>query len=199
MRDAVVEPMPASAPHAAHPAAAAAIGALVGLTWAAALRAYMVTIAGPGSSFTWWTLIAILLPGAIAGACIGVAHARRARGRAWLLGFAPFAFTALTMLEPGALTALVTTGIGGGAIAVPAALVLGGFGLGTIGPRAARIPCLVLAVLLAAGFAAAVPLADGPAVAATTARGAWAILLAAGLLLTGMLGTALAFRRDRRA
>ncbi|MGY3128990.1 hypothetical protein ACVWW9_002519 [Agrococcus sp. UYP33] len=199
MRDAVVEPTPASPPHAAHPVAAAAIGALVGLTWAAALRAYMVTIAGPGSSFTWWTLVAILLPGAIAGACIGVAHARRTRGRAWLLGFAPFAFTALTMLEPGALTALVTTGIGGGAIAVPAALVLGGFGLGTIGPRAARIPCLVLAVLLAAGFAAAVPLAGGSAVAATTARGAWAILLAAGLLLTGMLGTALAFRRDRRA
>lgn len=195
MRDAVVEPTLARARHAAHPAAAAAVGALVGLTWAAALRAYMVTIAGSGSSFSWWTLIAILLPGAIAGAGIGVAHARSGAGRAWLLGFAPFAFTVATMLEPGAIVALVTTGIGGGAIAVPAALVLGGFGLGSIGPRAARIPCLVLALLLAVGMAATVPLAGGPAVAATTARGAWAIVLAAGLLLTGMLGTALAFRR----
>jgi hypothetical protein len=195
MREATVEPLDRRAERAGNPAAAAAIGAVVGLTWAAALRAYMVAIAGSGSSFSWWTLMAILLPGAIAGACIGAAHALRGGRRTWLLGLAPFAFTVFTMLEPGALVALLTTGIGGGALAVPAALVLGGFGLGTIGPRAARIPCLVVALLLAVGFAAAVPLVGGAAVAATTARGAWAIALAAGLLLTGMLGTALAFRR----
>jgi hypothetical protein len=179
---------------ASDPFVAGLLGAIVGLTWAAALRSYMVALAGAASAFSWWTLVAILLPGAIAGACIGVAHALRSR-RSWLLGLGPFAFTLFTMLEPGAVVALLTTGIGGGAIAVPAILVLGGFGLGTVGSRAARIACLAAAVLFAVATAATVPLVGGSSLAPTTPRGLWVTVLAAGLLLSGMLGTSLAFRR----
>lgn len=174
-------------------AAAVAGGALVGVTWAAALRAYMTELAGSASEVSWSTLWVILLPGAIAGACIGLAHVLRTR-RGSLLGLGPLAFALLTMLEPGALVALVTTGIGGGAIAVPVALVLGGFGLGTIGPRVARVASLSVALLLSVGFAASVPAVGGPALALSEPRGVWVVSLALGLMLSGMLGTALAFR-----
>ncbi|MCR8670300.1 hypothetical protein, partial [Agrococcus sp. HG114] len=142
---------------------ASAAGALVGLTWAAALRAYMAELAGAASAFTWWTLAAVVLPGAIAGACIGLAHALHARraARAWLLGLGPVAFALLPMLQPGALEGLLTGGLGGGAIGVAAALVLGGFGVGSIGPRAARVACLAVALVLTAGVAATVPLIGG--------------------------------------
>ncbi|GAA1418622.1 hypothetical protein [Agrococcus citreus] len=186
----------AGSPVVRHPALAAALGALIGVTWAAALRAYMVVLADTASAFSWWTIGAVLLPGAIAGGCIGLAHAlhaRRAR-RAWLLGFAPIAFALLAMLEPGALEALLTAGLGGGAIGVALALVLGGFGLGSIGSRAGRVVGLGLALLLTAGVAATVPLIGGSDLALSTPKGAWATALAAGLLLCGILGTAIAFR-----
>lgn len=177
------------------PAVAAAVGALVGITWAAALRAYMAALAGHASDVTWTTLAAILVPGAVAGASIGLAHALGARGlrRAWLLGLGPLAF-ALPMLEPSALVELLTSGMGGGAVAVPVALVLGGFGAGSLGPRAVRVACLAVALLLSVGFAAAVPAVGGPGLAIATPRGAWIVVLAIGLMLSGILGTALAFR-----
>lgn len=180
----------------ARPLGATAVGALVGLTWAASLRAYMVELVGTTSVFTWWTVGAILLPGAIAGACIGLAHALHARGaeRAWLLGLGPLAFAVLPLLQPGALESLLTEGLGGGAIGVAAALVLGAFGLGSIGPRAVRVACLVTALLLVVGIAATVPLIGGGSHALTTPRGVWTTVLVAGLLLCGIIGTATALR-----
>ncbi|WP_206446736.1 hypothetical protein [Agrococcus sp. KRD186] len=200
----IVPPAPALGDVAARqlrPAAAALIGALVGITWAAGLRAYMAALVGQGSVFSWSTLASILIPGAIAGACLGLAHALRDHRsrRVWLLGLAPFAFAVLTLLEPGALVALLTAGLGGGSIAVPALLVLGGFGLGTIGPRIARIACLSLALLLTVGIAATVPGVGGDRLALSAPQGVWAMVLVVGLLLTGMLGTALAFRPAVRA
>lgn len=54
-------------------------------------------------------------------------------------------------------------------------------------------------MLLALATAATVPLVGGTSLAPTTPRGLWATVLAAGLLLSGMLGTSLAFRRGARA
>lgn len=203
MRDAAIAPRrPARlgqrALDAGRAATAIAVGALLGVTWAAALRAYMTELAGRASDVGWSTLGVILLAGAIAGACVGLAHVLSHR-RAWLLGLGPLAFALLTMLEPGALVALLTTGIGGGAIAVPVALVLGGFGAGTIGPRAARVACLLVALLVTVGVAASVPGVGGPALALSTPRGIWVAVLALGLMLSGMLGTSLAFRRSAPA
>lgn len=49
-----------------------ALGALIGLTWAAALRAYMAEIVGYSSEFHWLgTFVGILLPGVITGAALG--------------------------------------------------------------------------------------------------------------------------------
>lgn len=196
--DAVGHEMRPARPRSAAPrvVVAAAIGLVIGVTWAAGLRAYMVALVGSASAFSWSTLLSILLPGAIAGACVGAALALHERGarRAWLLGFSPFAFTVLTLAEPGALVALLTQGLGGGAIAVPAALVLGGFGFGSAGPRAVRVGCLTVALLIAAGVVATVPIIGGPGLELSTPRGVWAAALAGGLLVSGMLGTVLAFR-----
>lgn len=174
------------------------IGACIGLTWAAALRAYMIELAGAESAFHWYgTFGAVLLPGAIAGAGIALARQRQTRGapRPWLPSLGLVGFGVLPLLHPGAIQELVTTGIGGGAIGVVAALLLGGFGLGDHGARLARGIALAASALLSVGVAATVPTIGGAEHALTTARGVWGTTLALGLMATGSLATALAFRR----
>ena len=62
------------------------IGAIAGLSWAAALRSYMAQLAGPLSHVDWLgTFVLILLPGVLVGAALGWAeHLRRTGGgRGW--------------------------------------------------------------------------------------------------------------------
>src|SRR3954451_6253185 len=98
------------------------LGCLLGLTWTAALRAYMVELAGPGSRVDWvGTFALILLPGAVVGGLLGQAeHWRRDGGRpGWRwLGAAPVLFPIAALAAPGALVRFVTTGLGGGAVGV---------------------------------------------------------------------------------
>ena len=47
------------------------MGALIGLTWSAALRGWMAQLAGEESSVTWLTLVFLLFPGALVGALLG--------------------------------------------------------------------------------------------------------------------------------
>src|SRR5688572_3041536 len=62
-------------------AALVGLGALCGVAWAAALRAYMIELAGAESAFDWWgTVGAILVPGAVVGALLGWAEDIRRRG-----------------------------------------------------------------------------------------------------------------------
>jgi hypothetical protein len=44
------------------------LGSLLGLTWSASLRGWMVDVAGDESAFTWTgTFLCLLLPGALVG------------------------------------------------------------------------------------------------------------------------------------
>jgi hypothetical protein len=57
-------------------------GAVVDLTWAAALRGWMVKMAGNGSVFHWYgTFALVLTPGLCVGALIGLTEHRRRTGR----------------------------------------------------------------------------------------------------------------------
>jgi hypothetical protein len=166
------------------------LGALAGVTWASALRAYMVGLAGWDSQFSWWgTFVAILAPGALAGAllALGWQRARRGRASAWFaLAVAPLAVVAL--LQPGALATMFSTGVGGGAAGTVLIGLMGGFALGQRGPVWLRA---VLGVLWAAGIVGfAVTPAVIPGLPITTPQGAWLAVLVTGLML--LLGVACA-------
>jgi hypothetical protein len=165
---------------------AIAFGALLGLTWAASLRAYMVEFAGSGSHVDWaGTFAQILLPGLLVGALLGLAeYFRRSGGRRgwrWLAA-APVLFVLAPQFTPGAFTDLVTTGIGGGSIAVPLIGVLGGYAIARRGPAWARILTGSLAVVLIAAGAAS-PYFIPRAVAWPDARATWVGVLSASLMV----------------
>jgi hypothetical protein len=170
------------------------VGAVGGLAWAAALRGLMVQVAGPGSTVEWGgTVGGILLPGLVAGALLGWAGHLRRTGhphRGWL-ALAPLAFVVAT---PGVLVSVLTDGgIGGGAIALPLCGIAGGWALGGRGPVAARVAAGALPVAAAAGWAVGAP-AMAPALAVTTARGAWVAVLFAALLAVLSLACAVPHR-----
>lgn len=165
-----------------------ALGAIAGVTWAAAPRAYMAELAGWDSQFSWWgTFGAILAPGALGGAllALGWQRARNGRASAWFaLAVAPLAVVPL--LQPGALANLFTTGIGGGAVGVPAIGLMGGFALGQHGPVWLRA---MVGALWAAGLVGfAITPAVIPGLPIVTPAGAWLVVLVTGLML--LLGVA---------
>lgn len=179
--------------------AAVAVGALFGLTWAAGLRGYMAALAAASSTFQWGgTFLALLLPGATTGALLGWAdHLRRTGGRRhwrWL-ALAPLllAIAPLVVL-PDAVEALLTQGLGGGAVAFALTGIAGGFALSRRGPRWARLACGLLLVVITAGVTLAVPGVGGDDLALTTPRGAWAAVLGAGSLLTLAVASSIPFR-----
>ncbi|MBW0126918.1 hypothetical protein [Pseudonocardia oceani] len=170
------------------------VGAVGGLAWAAALRGLMVQVAGPGSAVEWGgTVGGILLPGLVAGALVGWAGHLRRTGhphRGWL-ALAPLAFVVAT---PGVLVSVLTDGgIGGGAIALPLCGIAGGWALGGRGPVAGRVAAGALPVAGAVGWAVGAP-AIAPALAVTTARGAWVAVLFAALLAVLSLACAVPHR-----
>lgn len=178
----------------------AALGALAGLAWAAALRAYMAEVAGPLSRVDWaGTFGAILLPGALAGALLGAAYARRAAGRTrglrWF-GLAPLLLAFAPLLLPGALVGLFTRGLGGGAVAVGAGAVAAGFAISGAGPVWARILAGVPGIGLLAATAVATPFLGGPRleIGPDGARGAWVAVLAGSLLALLALAASVPFR-----
>lgn len=167
-------------------------GALAGTAWAAALRGYMAVFAGSASRFDLvGTMLQIVLPGAVIGALLGLAEYFRRTGgrRGWRwLALAPVLFVVAPMLTPGALWAFLTTGLGGGAVAVALTGIGGGFALSRRGPLWARIVVGVLAGALAAAGAAAVLFVG---------RGAeqvWAAVLAGSLLPLFALACSIPFR-----
>src|SRR5919202_360445 len=60
-------------------AALIATGTACGIAWAAALRGWMIQMAGPGQSqFSWYGTFGLLIaPGAVVGAAFGYAEYRR--------------------------------------------------------------------------------------------------------------------------
>jgi len=160
-------------------------GALGGLAWAAAIRAYMVEIAGRASHFEWvGTFAQILLPGVLIGVLLGVAeHLRRTGGRpGWRwLAVAPVLFAIAPLLSPGALHALLTTGLGGGAVAIPLIGMLGGFAVSGRGRLWARIVTGVIALTLVVAAPLTQAFFAPRGLEVTEPRGAWAALLLASL------------------
>ena len=179
-----------------------AIGMTCGIAWAAGFRGYMVELAGPASTFDWWgTFGAILLPGALAGGLLGWAEALRRTGgrRGWRwLALAPLAFAIAPLLMPGAIAALLTEGLGGGAIAVALMAIGGGYALSRRGPVWARLACGVVSAALAAALALAGPGIAGPALAVTEPRGAWVAVLAASFILVLALAASIPHRPIHR-
>lgn len=173
-----------------------AIGATCGLAWACGLRAFMVAVAGDGSTFTWvGTFVWILLPGALVGGLLGWAeHLRRSgRPRRGLVA-APLLFAGV--LLPGLLqpSTMFEGGIGGGAIGLPIIGMLGAYAL------AGRwIPARVLGGSLAvaglAVWALTATEVGGPAFALDTAHGIWATTLLYGLLVLLAVATSIPLRQ----
>ncbi|ALV40694.1 hypothetical protein AU252_05525 [Pseudarthrobacter sulfonivorans] len=175
-----------------------AVGATCGIAWAAGFRAYMVELAGPASTFDWWgTFGAILLPGAIAGGLLGWAEALRRTGgrRGWRwLALAPLAFAVAPMLMPGAVAALLTQGLGGGAIAVALMALGGGYALSRRGPLWSRLVAGLTSGALLAALALTGPGIAGPALALTEPRGAWVAVLATSFVVVLALASSIPHR-----
>ncbi|QAY72665.1 hypothetical protein ET445_04195 [Agromyces protaetiae] len=179
-------------------ASAIAVGAVCGLAWASGFRAYMMLIAGPASRFDWvGTFVAILLPGVVVGALLGLAEAIRRRGgrRHWRwLGLAPLAFAVVPLALPGALVDFLTQGLGGGAVGVAVAAIAGGFALSGRGAVWARIVGALVALVIAAGVALTVPMIGGRALALSEPRGLWAAILAGSFVIVLCLASSIPFR-----
>ncbi|MFF2371310.1 hypothetical protein [Agromyces sp. NPDC058110] len=181
---------------------AVALGAVTGLAWAGALRAWMAELAGYESQFSWGTFVGVMLPGLLVGAAYGWAAtvgtstptAAERRMLRWCTA-APLAFALAPLLLPGAVAALFTNGLGGGATFVALAAIAGGYALG--GRRGwARIVCGVLALGSAlAGALLAGPLVRGPVLALDTPRGAWVAVFDLTLLLALYAAASIPFRR----
>ena len=174
-----------------------ALGALCGLAWAAALRAMMSEFAGY-SRVAWVdTFVAILLPGVVVGALLGWAYVLRLHGgrRGWRwLGAAPAAFAIAPMLLPGALMAFLTTGLGGGAVAVALLAIAGGFAVSGRGALWARILCGVVSALLIVGITIGTFFIAGARLAVTEPRGVWVAVLAFSLLSLLVVASSIPFR-----
>lgn len=175
-----------------------AFGALLGLTWSASLRGYMAALAGFESRVDWvGTFPLILLPGTVVGAAYGWEWARRrtdARRARWWMVLLPLVFPVLALTPPGALTTFLTTGIGGGALAVAVAGILGGFAISGRGPLVARIVAGVMTAvgILAAAFAG---LFIRPTLGLVEPRGAWLAILGSCLVVMLVLACSIPWRK----
>lgn len=182
-------------------ASAAAVGALAGLAWAAALRAYMAEINSALSMVTWiGTFVGVLAPGVIVGAALGISAvvSSDGRGRTALVwcSFAPLVFALVPLAVPGQLSALLETGLGSGAIGVALGGLAGGYAIGGR-RRWLRLLLGALALIVLAGTVATVPTVGGDELAASTPRGLWIMLLTGSLLILFALAASIPFRRLR--
>src|SRR3954447_2428965 len=173
-----------------------AMGGLCGLTWAAALRGWMVELATgeSTSSVTWLTFALLLLPGLAIGVLLGWSTYLRSigmRGSRWLI-LTPVLF-ASALLDPEIFSAFIHTGQGGGSLMVVVTALASGFVLSRRRWSIAAAACALVALLglLLLGFMGtmAAPL--------NTARGAWVCLYGLTLVLLLCLASVLPYRPVR--
>jgi hypothetical protein len=163
-----------------------AVGALLGLTWAASLRGWMVDLAGDDSTFTWTgTFLCLLLPGALVGGLLGRAVDLQRSGRQprWLT-LAPLLFPVGSLSIPGAIPHLIRTGEGSASIFMVLLAMLAGRSLSGRG----RVWARVLAGTI--GFALVPVLLSS----ARTPQEAWAATLFASLYVALSLACAVPMR-----
>ena len=179
-------------------AASVLIGALLGLTWAAGFRGFMVEIAGGASVFGWYaTFVGVLGSGAIVGGLLGWAdHIRRTGGRShwrWL-ALSPLILGLLPLTVPGTI-AMLAQGIGTAGMGV--ALIALGLGY-AVGSSRRPLLLAVIGVLSAAAAIALVamtPVISDGRVSFAEPRGAWAGVLELSSILVLGLATSIPFRR----
>jgi len=171
-----------------------AVGALVGLAWACALRGFMAEVAGDESGVDWGpTFGFVLLPGLVAGGLLGwSAYLRRIGDSRYRrrLALSPFLFAAVLFSDLSDPLAILEDGVGAGAFAVPLIGLLGGYALvgrGRVVPRlfAGLVVLASMAVWLLTATAV-----GGPSFALDTPHGLWASVLYLGLLGVLCLGAA---------
>jgi len=174
-----------------------AIGGILGLTWAAALRGWMAQLAEgeSHSSVTWMTLVLVLLPGLAIGMLLGWSAYLRSvgqRGSRWLV-FSPVLF-ASALLDPKIFHGLITDGTGAGALIVIATALSTGYVLSRRRWSIGRAACAVVAtfgLLLIGGM-------GGMAAPMSTPRGAWVGIYGFVLVLLFGLASALPHPPTRR-
>jgi hypothetical protein len=161
------------------------LGAVLGLTWAASLRAFMMVIAGANSTFTFIGTFGIILPsGTLIGALLGWAeHRRRTRNPySWFIPI-PLLLVVLPFILAGDATTPLTLAVLG---------MIGGYSFSGRGPRSAQI---LAGAVVAAGILI-VFLAPKPAgLSAATPYGAWFATLASCLYVVLALACSLPMRR----
>jgi hypothetical protein len=175
-----------------------ALGALVGLAWACALRSFMAEVVGHDSDVHWIDTFAfILLPGAVIGALLGYAeYLRRTGGRpGWrLLALTPLLFSAILLSNPFDIAGLLDDGVGGGAIGVPLIAMLGGYAMSG---RGSAWPRSLAGLGFLAGFVIWLVVASdvgGPSFSLTTVHGLWTSTLYESLLVIFALAASVPHR-----
>ena len=164
-----------------------AVGAILGLTWAAGVRGWMAELARGDSvsEVSRMTPVLVLLPGMLIGALLGWSAYLRSAGRQgspWL-AYSPALFAA-ALFDPEILHGLVTDGTGGGALIVVATALCIGDAVSRRGWSWRRVGCGLAG---AAGLAMIWGIA-GMAAPAGTPRGTWVSLYGATFVL--LLGLA---------
>jgi hypothetical protein len=172
------------------------IGAVVGVAWAASLRAFMQQLGGPDSTFSFAGTFGIIIPAGVAvGALLGWAeYQRRAGSQHRLLILAQLLLLGVVPpVQPGAIQALVTTGDGAGPTGLALLAMVGGYSVSGRGPLWARIVAGVVALAgIAATFLAPKP---SPDLSFTTVQGAWFATLGSSLFVVLALACSIPMRR----
>jgi hypothetical protein len=163
------------------------VGAVLGLTWAARLRGFMMALAGPASTFTFSGTFGIILPtGIIVGALLGLAEYERRTGP-------PHPLLIPAPLLVGIIPNLFTAGPDLGPISLALTAMVGGYSVSGRGPRWARVVAGVIALAsIAVTFLAPRP---NPDLSVTTPHGAWFCTLASSLFVTLALACSIPMRR----
>jgi hypothetical protein len=162
------------------------VGAVLGLTWAAAMRGYMMQLAGPTSTFTFSGTFGIILPaGILVGGLLGWAEYQRRAGRQYLaLIGAP--------LLLAVLPSLLTAGLDLAPVGLALSAMVGGYAVAGRGPLWVRSVAGLIGVgAIVAPFAAPKPYPD---LSVTTPYGAWAATLASSLFVALALACSIPMR-----
>jgi hypothetical protein len=163
------------------------VGAVCGLAWAASLRAFMMVLAGPDSTFTYSGTFGIIIPtGTLVGALLGWAEYQRRIGHQ----YAPLIAAPLLI---GIIPNLVTAEVDLGPIDLAVIAMIGGYAISGRGPLWTRIVAGIINLSgVAVIFIASKPFPD---LSYTTPHGAWFDTLAASLGMTLALACSIPMRR----
>lgn len=178
---------------------AGAVGALLGLTWAASLRGFMWEVAGNDAAVSWaGTFLWILLPGAVIGALLGRAEFTRWTGpvphRRWLI-WSPMLFALVLVHDPRDLVHAFGDGVGLSAVAVPALCMLGGYAIAGRGPHYVRGLCGLAILSTIPIWSLTATDVGSPTMSLDTPRGAWAAVLLWSLFASLSVAAAIPHRQ----